>query len=1013
MPDVIDELRIKIEAEAQSASDKITELAGQLETLQKALKGLKVGSIIPKSTPQTITDLGTAINNLDIDRIQRLKDIGHVSLGSFVSQRVPETLMELQISLDDLDLGKLERLRDVGQFNLGGMVSKAAGVNIQSLSDAINGFDLDKFMTFAAYANTMETMVNPVPRTAGDNLSNFSFALDQLDITKLSRFAKESLFVTTMQSPVSRSGAEAMYTLAVGIDRIDIDKFREFVEFSRGVEGMKSLVTRSSAEAFRSFVESIDKLDLEKVRELASIDFSNMDALRVGSINMRQFSKETRSASKSMISFHLPFQKTIKAIGRIAFYRAIRSAIKAVTQGFSEGLKAMYHWAELSGNIIAPNLDRVASSADYLKRSFAAMFSPLINYATPIIENLIQKVVELFNNIQKGIAMLTGADHWTKALYVPKKFDEETNKAKKSAKELKDILMDFDELNVIRTPNSSSNGNEEDYSGLFETVYEDLKNDGLSFGTKLADLFNKAIDSINWAELGQKLGRGINWLAKQINDFLSGARFFNAGYGIGTAIANLFGGVDWTLIGEMLTNGVTGALDLIIGAVEGFAENDGGYNVGKAISNLITGSVSKLSDWLSQADFERMIDSITSIITGVIEGINLRKILAAIAKLLVNITLAIPEILLACLKSITGTVSTIFRKLGWDEAADWVDENLTKSLENATSSYKDWRREVADGANEALDNYMKQMDAEQEAYESSRRMREVYKNLNRETRTDTEEMFKAMGVAAGNWNTKNYLDFMSTGRVAKTTMNNIKGDLVMGAKELDNFTAVGQKTKNNTQKSFQEIETEAKNRFKFVRKEISDTNDALSGFEFRAHETSLNFDKFMSELWMNSNVNLFNLQQTMQDRMSDINASWADCCSKIASEWNRLGDELKPLTVGMPGIERQSQADRYNRNYVLDPAMYDSGGFPSQGDLFIANERSPELVGTIGGRTAVASGNEITGIADAIREQGALERRALSELLGAVRSQRLTISPSAQLGQVVARSTRLWSGVTG
>ena len=999
MPDVIDELRIKIEAEAQSASDKITELAGQLTELQKALKGLKVGSIIPKSTPQTITDLGTAIKNLDLDRIQRLKDIGHVSLGSFVSQRVPETLMELQISLDDLDLGKLERLRDVGQFNLGGMVSKAAGANIQSLSDSINGFDLDKFMTFAAYANTMETMVNPVPRTAGDNLANFSFALDQLDITKLSRFAKETLYVTTMQNPVTRTGAESMYTLSVALNRLDLDKLREFGEVARGFEGLKSVITRTSADAFQKFVESIDRLDLEKVRELASIDFSNMEALRAGSINMRQFSSETKSASKSMHSFHLPFQKVIKAIGRIAFYRAIRSAIKAVTQGFSEGLKAMYHWAELSGNIVAPNLDRIASSADYLKRSFAAMFSPLINYATPIIENLIQKVVELFNNIQKGIAMLTGADHWTKALYVPKKFDEETNKAKKSAKELKDILMEFDELNVIKTPNNSGSGKEEeDYSGLFETVYEDLVNDGLSFGSKLADIFNRAVDNIDWAGLGRKVGNGINWLARQINDFLSGAHFFNAGYGIGNAIANLFGEVDWTLIGEMLTNGVTGALDLIIGAVEGFAENDGGYNVGKAITNLITGSVSKLADWVSQADFERMIDSITSIITGVIEGINLRKILAAIAKLLINITLAIPEILLACLKSITGTVSSIFRKLGWDEAADWVDENLTKSLENATSSYKDWRREVADGANEALDNYMKQMDAEQEAYESSRRMREVYKNLNRETRTDTEEMFKAMGVAAGNWNTKNYLDFMSTGRVAKTTMNNIKGDLVMGAKELDNFTAVGQKTKNNTQKSFQEIETEAKNRFKFVRKEITDTNDALSGFEFRAHETSLNFDKFMSELWMNSNVNLFNLQQTMQDRMNDINASWADCCSKIASEWNRLGDELKPLTVGMPGIERQSQADRYNRNYVLDPMMYDSGGFPSQGDLFIANERSPELIGTIGGRTAVANNDDIRdGIAEAVYQAFT---SALSSSGGTDKDVNLYLD-----GELIARST--------
>ena len=36
------------------------------------------------------------------------------------------------------------------------------------------------------------------------------------------------------------------------------------------------------------------------------------------------------------------------------------------------------------------------------------------------------------------------------------------------------------------------------------------------------------------------------------------------------------------------------------------------------------------------------------------------------------------------------------------------------------------------------------------------------------------------------------------------------------------------------------------------------------------------------------------------------------------------------------------------------------------GDIFIANEAGPELVGTINGRTAVGSGSEITGISNAI-----------------------------------------------
>jgi hypothetical protein len=61
-----------------------------------------------------------------------------------------------------------------------------------------------------------------------------------------------------------------------------------------------------------------------------------------------------------------------------------------------------------------------------------------------------------------------------------------------------------------------------------------------------------------------------------------------------------------------------------------------------------------------------------------------------------------------------------------------------------------------------------------------------------------------------------------------------------------------------------------------------------------------------------------------------------------------------------------------------------SGGFP-QGDLFIANEAGPELVGTIGGRTAVASNNEITGIADAVYETGSQESQLLGTLISVSR----------------------------
>lgn len=51
----------------------------------------------------------------------------------------------------------------------------------------------------------------------------------------------------------------------------------------------------------------------------------------------------------------------------------------------------------------------------------------------------------------------------------------------------------------------------------------------------------------------------------------------------------------------------------------------------------------------------------------------------------------------------------------------------------------------------------------------------------------------------------------------------------------------------------------------------------------------------------------------------------------------------------------------------LADALFASGGFPSEGQMFIARERGPEMVGSIGGRTAVANNDQIvTAVSDGV-----------------------------------------------
>ena len=62
--------------------------------------------------------------------------------------------------------------------------------------------------------------------------------------------------------------------------------------------------------------------------------------------------------------------------------------------------------------------------------------------------------------------------------------------------------------------------------------------------------------------------------------------------------------------------------------------------------------------------------------------------------------------------------------------------------------------------------------------------------------------------------------------------------------------------------------------------------------------------------------------------------------------------------------------------------MFAEGGFPEDGQMFIAREAGPELVGSIGGRTAVANNDQIVeavarGVYDAV--MSALANRKESE----------------------------------
>lgn len=124
-----------------------------------------------------------------------------------------------------------------------------------------------------------------------------------------------------------------------------------------------------------------------------------------------------------------------------------------------------------------------------------------------------------------------------------------------------------------------------------------------------------------------------------------------------------------------------------------------------------------------------------------------------------------------------------------------------------------------------------------------------------------------------------------------------------------------------------------------------------------------NASKFMSNLLDTFKTKFERLKQTVTDAISRIK-------SAFDFDWHLPSLELPHISVTYS--DAPWALARFFGIYSiphLSVDWYANGGFPDAGQLFIANEAGPEMVGSIGGKTAVANNDQIVdGITYGVRE---------------------------------------------
>ena len=244
--------------------------------------------------------------------------------------------------------------------------------------------------------------------------------------------------------------------------------------------------------------------------------------------NIRGVGKDAENAGKAAKKGAVGLGSFWDSLKRIAFYRFVRSIIKGITDAFKTGITNMYHWSkEVQGadRTFSKSMDRMATSALYLKNSLGAMTAPLINSLAPVLDVIIDKVVEVINFFNMLISAISGADTYTVAKKAATEWDKAANKTSKAAKELRRTLLGFDEINRLNgnTTSSSSGGKD-------KTNYEDMFTTKPLEGIfkKISDITKGWPDWLKWllgiggaglaawglSQLPKLIGKVLDWLKK-------------------------------------------------------------------------------------------------------------------------------------------------------------------------------------------------------------------------------------------------------------------------------------------------------------------------------------------------------------------------------------------------------------------------------------------------------------------------------------------------------------------
>lgn len=710
---------------------------------------------------------------------------------------------------------------------------------------------------------------------------------------------------------------------------------------------------------------------------------------------LRRFTGATKSASGGLGG-------GLKNILKYAFgIRSLFALVNKLRSALVDGFKNLAQYSGETNNSIS----MLMSSLTQLKNAFAAAFAPILNVIAPILNTLIQKIISVVNTFGQLTSALTGKTTYIKAKKVQQDYAKSLNSnansaknAKKANEELKRTILSFDQINKMDdNSGSDSNSGIADTSGglspsdMFETEsipskikgiadmikqawknadfteigamvgnklnaalnsipWDKIKNTYNKIAKSVATFLNGFLETVDWKLVGNTLAQGINTAFGMANTFAENFHWDSLGKAIGNGINGALGGLDWNLIQETVRNIATGITDTLNSFIQTTDWALVGQSFGNGINTILDFFHTAINnfDWMGAGT--ALADFVNNAVN-TIDFVNLGQTISDGIKGVFDFGIAAIEGI--DWWTIGEKVRDGLAAIDWNGIADGFFELIGAAFGGLSAFFGGLLSDAVSGAQKYFQKKIEEC--------GGNVVKGIFKGI------------KDAIVGIAEWIKDHiFTPFMKGFRAAfgihspSTVMAEQGGYIIDGLLKgvKDNISKFLNYIKEIPGKVLKAIGN-------IKNKVLQKGSDIVSGLKDGFTEKVSTFTSVLGtlpETIRNAIPNLFDVGSSIIQNFANGFSSVHIPMPHIGWDWAGGSIRIGNFSFSLP---------RFNLQW------YAKGGFPEMGQLFIANEAGPEMVGKMGSRNAVANNNQIVdgikngvfeAVLDAFNASGILER---------------------------------------